>query len=156
MKKIFLLLGLISLCANAQFRSHLTREQYAENVDNYKPGHQVSVLVGNPNTIELGYSYTDILTWGASFESVKRDNVNNSNPFYAGYVSIGGEFERVTITVKGGASRLQQQGANEQTIHFVYGGSFEYRVIPNLGVVVGSDRACDCLLLGVNIHFGNK
>lgn len=156
MKKIFLLLSLISLCANAQFRSDLTREQYAENVDNYKPGHQVSVLASTQNAWEVGYSYTDILTWGASLESVKRDNVNNSNPFYALYGSIGGEFERVTITIKLGATRLQQLGATDQTIHFAYGGSFEYRVIPNLGVVVGSDTVCDCLLAGVNIHFGEK
>lgn len=156
MKKILLLAILIGTSASAQFRSNLTREQYAENVDNYKPGSQVSLMVGLPNTFELGYSYTDILTWGASIESVKRSNVNNANPFYAGYVSIGGEFERVTITVKGGATRLQQQGATEQTIHFVYGGSFEYRVIPNLGLMVGSDRACDCLLFGVNLHLGTK
>lgn len=156
MKKLVLLLSLFSFCANAQFRSKYTREQFAEMSDNYKPGSQVSVLVGNPNTIELGYSYTDLLTWGVSVESIKRDNVNNANQFYAGYLSIGGEFERVTITVKGGATRLQQQNATEQTIHFVYGGSVEYRVIPNLGVVVGSDRACDCLLMGVNVHFGRK
>jgi hypothetical protein len=156
MKKIFLLLSLISLCANAQFRSNLTREQYAENVDNYKPGSQVSVLVGTKNTWEVGYSYTDIMTWGASFERTQSDKVNNQKPYYAVYGSIGGEFERVTITIKLGATQLQQMGATEQTIHFTYGGSFEYRIIPNLGIVIGSDSTCDCLLGGVNIHFGEK
>lgn len=156
MKKIFLLLGLFSLCANAQFRSNQTREQYADSVDNYKPGNQVSVLVSTQNAWEVGYSYTDIITWGASFESIQYDSVNNKKPYYAVYGSIGGEFERVTITVKGGATRLQQLGATEQTIHFVLGGSFEYRVTPNLGIVIGSDSACDCLLGGVNIHFGDK
>jgi len=156
MKKILLLAILIGTSATAQFRSDKTREQYAEETGNYAPGSQVSLLVGLPNTFELGYSYTDILTWGASIESIKRSNVNNANPFYAGYLSIGGEFERVTITVKGGATRLQQQGATEQTIHFVYGGSFEYRLIPNLGIVIGSDRACDCLLMGINVHIGRK
>lgn len=156
MKKLVLLLSLISLCANAQFRSNLTREQYAENVDNYKPGHQVSLMVGNPNTFEIGYSYTDILVWGASFESIKYSTVNNGNPYYAGYVSIGGESQEFTMSVKGGLTRLQQLNDTEQSTHIVFGGTIGYRVIPNLSVILGSDTACDCFLLGVNVHLGRK
>ncbi len=153
MKKLLILFVLIGATANAQFNE--TREQYAENVGNYKPSSQVSLLVGK-NTWEVGYSYTDILTWGVSFERTQFDNVNNQKPFYAVYGSIGGEFERVTITVKAGATQLKQIGSNVTTQHFTYGGSFEYRVIPNLGIVVGSDSTCDCLLMGVNVHFGKK
>ena len=153
MKKIFLLLGLISLSANAH--SNQTREQYADNVGNWKPSSQVSLMVGK-NTVEVGYSYTDILTWGGSFEVIQNDLVNDQKPFYALFGSLGGEFENVTITIKLGATKLKQMGATEQTIHFTYGGSFEYRVIPNLGIVIGSDSTCDCLLGGVNIHFGEK
>lgn len=72
MKKLLLLLLFIGLSANAQFlRSNLTREQYAANVDNYKPGSQVSVLLGK-NTVELAYSYTDIITWGGSIERIQK------------------------------------------------------------------------------------
>ncbi len=44
MKKLILLLLFIGVSANAQFRSNLTREQYADNVDNYKPGSQVTLM----------------------------------------------------------------------------------------------------------------
>ena len=155
MNRTFLLLNLISLSANAQFRSDLTREQYAYNVGNYKPSGQVSLLIGK-NTWEVGYSYTDIFTWGVSFERTQSNNVNNQKPYYAVFGSIGGEFERVTITIKLGATKLKQINSDRQTIHFTYGGSFEYRVIPNLGIVIGSDSTCDCLLTGINIHLGEK
>lgn len=153
-KLLLLLLLLIGTTVSAQF-SNLTKEQYAENVDNYKPGSQVFVMLGK-NTWEVGYSYTDILTWGASFERTQFDSVNNQKPFYAIYGSIGGEFERVTITVKMGATRLQQMGATEQTIHFTYGGSFEYRVTPNIGLAIGSDSTCDTVLYGLVYHIGEK
>jgi hypothetical protein len=153
MKKVFLLLGLISLCANAQFNQ--TREQYADNVGNWRPGTQVSLMVGK-NTAEVGVSYTDILTWGASFEVIKNDLVNDQKPFYALYGSLGGEFENVTITIKCGVTSLKQIESIERTTHFVYGGSFEYRIVPNIGIVVGSDSACDTLLGGVVYHFGEK
>jgi hypothetical protein len=156
MKKLLLLLLFIGLSANAQFlRSNLTREQYAENVDNYKPGSQVSVLLGK-NTVELAYSYTDIITWGGSIERIQKDIVNDQKPFYAFFGSLGGEFEDVTITVKMGVATLKKMGSTENTTNFVYGGSFEYRVIPNLGIVIGSDSACDTLLTGLVYHFGDK
>lgn len=153
MKKIFLLLSLISLCANAQFNQ--TREQYANDVGNWRPGSQVSLMVGK-NTAEIGFSYTDIITWGGSFEVIKNDLVNDQKPFYALFGSIGGEFENVTITIKLGVASLKQMESLERTTHFVYGGSFEYRVIPNLGIVIGSDSACDTLLGGLVYHFGEK
>jgi hypothetical protein len=155
MKKLILLLLFIGVSANAQFRSNLTREQYADNVDNYKPGSQVTLMVGK-NTAEVAFSYTDILTWGGSVEVIQNDMVNDKKPFYALYGSIGGEFDRVTITVKMGVTSLKQMDSLERTTHIVYGGSFEYRVVPNLGIVVGSDSACDTLLGGLVYHFGEK
>lgn len=153
MKRLSFIILLVGMTANAQFNQ--TRDEYAKSVGNYKPSSQVSLLVGK-NTWEVGYSYTDILTWGLSFERTQFDNVNNQKPFYALYGSIGAEFSDVTITIKAGGTKLQQMNSDKQTTHFSYGGSFEYRVIPNLGVVVGSDATCDCLLVGVNVHFGEK
>jgi hypothetical protein len=153
MKKVFLLLGLISLCANAQFNQ--TREQYADNVGNWRPGTQASLMVGK-NTVEVGISYTDIITWGGSFEVIKNELINDNKPFYALFGSMGGEFENVTITIKIGVTQLKQIESLERTTHFVYGGSFEYRIIPNLGIVVGSDSACDTFIGGLVYHFGEK
>ena len=96
------------------------------------------------------------ITWGGSVEVIQNDMVNDKKPFYALYGSIGGEFDRVTITVKMGVTSLKQMDSLERTTHIVYGGSFEYRVVPNLGIVVGSDSACDTLLCGLVYHFGEK
>ncbi len=152
MKQIYLLILLFSITVQAQYSA---RELYAENVGNYKPGSQLSLLVGK-NSWEIGYSYTDIFTWGASFERTQDDRVNDQKPFYALYGSVGAEFGRITVTIKSGAVKLQQMGSDEQTIHFTYGGSLEYRIIPNLGIVVGSDVTVDNILLGINIHLGDK
>ena len=50
------------------------------------------------------------------------------------YGSIDGEFDRVTITIKMGVTSLKQMDSLERTTQIVYGGSFEYRVVPNLGL----------------------
>lgn len=81
-------------------------------------------------------------------------------PFYELYGSIDGEFDRVTITVKMGVTSLKQMDSLERTTQIVYGGTFEYRVeyrvVPNLGIVVGSDSVCDTLLGGLVYHFEEK
>lgn len=74
MKKLLLLLLFIGVSTNAQFRSNLTKEQYTDNVDNYKPDSQV---ISGKNTANLAFSYTDILTWGGSVEVIKNDIVND-------------------------------------------------------------------------------
>jgi hypothetical protein len=153
MKRLLFLSLLVSASVSAQFNQ--TREQYADNVGNWKPGTQVSLMVGK-NSAEVGFSYTDIITWGGSLEVIQNDLVNDKKPFYALYGSIGGEFENVTITIKVGATNLKQMESLERTTHFVYGGSFEYRVVPKLGIVIGSDSACDTLLGGLVYHFGEK
>ena len=157
MKKLLLLLLFIGVSTNAQFRSNLTKEQYTDNVDNYKPDSQV---ISGKNTTNLAFSYTDILTWGGSVEVIKNDIVNDKKPFYELYGSIDGEFDRVTITVKMGVTSLKQMDSLERTTQIVYGGTFEYRVeyrvVPNLGIVVGSDSVCDTLLGGLVYHFEEK
>lgn len=154
MNKLLLALVFIGVSANAQFNQ--TREQYADNVGNYRPGIQASFLTDGSRTFEVGVSYTDILTFGGSIERTQSNVTNNQEPFYGVFGSIGGEFERVTITVKGGVTNLQQMGATERTTHIVFGGSFEYRILPNIGLIIGSDSLCDRLLLGVAYHFGEK
>lgn len=151
MNKLLLLMILITSQAYSQSK----REQYAKDNDNYFPGTQVSLLA-SPDSYEIGVSYTDILTYGVSFERTQFDIVNDEKSFYALYGSLGGEFERVTITVKIGGTSLKQMYAENTTIHLAYGGSLEVRITPNIGIIVGADNVVDTFLYGLCYHFGEK
>ncbi len=151
MKKLLLLMILITSQANSQSK----REQYAKDNDNYYPGTQVSLLA-SPSSYEIGVSYTDILTYGVSFERTQFDIVNDEKSFYAIYGSLGGEFERVTVTVKIGGTGLKQMYADNTTIQLAYGGAIEVRITPNIGVIVGADNVVDTFLYGLCYHFGAK
>lgn len=151
MKKLLLLMVLITSYANSQSK----REQYAKDNNNYHPGTQVSLLA-SPSSYEIGVSYTDILTYGVSFERTQFDIVNDEKSFYAIYGSLGGEFERVTVTVKIGGSSLKQMYAENTTIQLAYGGALEVRITPNIGVLVGADNVVDTFLYGLCYHFGEK
>jgi hypothetical protein len=151
MKKLLLLMILIT----SQVYSQSKREQYAKDNDNYFPGTQVSLLA-SPDCYEIGVSYTDILTYGVSFERAQFDIVNDEKSFYALYGSLGGEFERVTVTVKIGGTSLKQMNAENTTIQLAYGGSLEVRITPNIGIIVGADNVVDTFLYGLCYHFGEK
>ena len=151
MKKFLLLLVLITSQANSQSK----REQYAKDNDNYNPGTQVSFLASS-NTYEVGVSYTDILKYGVSFEKTQFDKVNDQKSFYAIYGSLGGEFKRITVTVKLGGTSLKQMNSEHTTIQFAYGGAIEVRITPNIGVIVGADNVVDTFLYGLCYHFGKK
>jgi hypothetical protein len=151
MIKLLLLLILITSQANSQSK----REQYAKDNDNYIPGTQVSLLA-SPDSYEVGVSYTDILTYGVSFEKNQFDTLNDEKSFYAIYGSLGGEFKRVTVTVKMGGTSLKQKDAEDTTIQFAYGGAIEVRITPSIGVIVGADNVVDTFLYGLCYHFGGK
>ncbi|HEU4789925.1 MAG TPA: hypothetical protein VFS71_09580, partial [Flavobacterium sp.] len=129
MKKLLLLMILITSQANSQSK----REQYAKDNDNYYPGTQVSLLAAS-DSYEIGVSYTDILTYGVSFERTQFDTVNDEKSFYAIYGTLGGEYKRVTVTVKMGGTSLKQMNAENTTIQFAYGGALEVRIRPNIGI----------------------
>lgn len=139
----------------SQAYSQSSREQYAKDNDNYFPGTQVSLLA-SPDSYEIGLSYTDILTYGVSFERTQFDIVNDEKAFYAIYGSLGGEFERVTVTVKIGGTSLKQMNTENTTIQLAYGGALEVRITPNIGIIVGADNVVDTFLYGLCYHFGEK
>lgn len=159
MKKIKLLclLMLFASSAYSQFNKAKS-EKYAYENDNFTPGFQASVLVGN-RSYEVDLSYTDILTYGIAIERTQDKGSNGANggkPFYAYYATFGGEFERITLTVKLGSCTLQQIGADYKSTHFVYGGSIEYRITPNIGIIVSADKVAMSPLGGITYHFGEK
>jgi hypothetical protein len=106
---------LITLQANSQSK----REQYAKDNNNYTPSTEVSLLA-SPSSCEIGVSYTDILTYRASFEKTQFDIVNDEKSFYTIYGSLGGEFERITVTVKIDVTSLKQMYAKNTTILLTY------------------------------------
>lgn len=150
MKKLFFLIALFVLSCSSY--SQTARDNYARANGNYMPTIQSTILFSK-NSVEVGASYTDVIVFGAALQVAQFDNLNDGRSFCVGYATFGGEFERVTITSKIGATKLKKQNQSTSEFSVEWGGSIEYRVIPQLGIVVGSDSVCNNLLLGVSYHF---
>lgn len=150
MKKLFFLIALFVVSCNSS--SQMNRSSYARSVGNYEPTIQTTTLLSK-NSVEVGVSYTDIVTFGAAVQVAQFNELNDGKAFYTGYATCGSEFERITITAKIGATKVKKLAQDKAEFSIEWGGSIEYRIIPQLGVVVGSDSVCDNLLLGVSYHF---